>query len=140
MRTCPLQNGAEQRSRRSGTRCAIREFGSYMETAMAAHTQSSPIMTGALKDVRILHERLLSAWNSRDAKAMASLYAPNGGQVGFDGSTANGRDEIEALLEPIFADHPTARFVAIVREVRALGADAALLLSCRREGHARCFS
>src|SRR4029450_8104157 len=54
-------------------------------------------------------------------------YAPKGSQVGFDGSVANGPQEIEALLKPIFADHPTARFVAKVREVRALGPDAALL-------------
>ena len=84
-------------------------------------------MTDSLDGVRALYEDLLDAWNRRDARAMAALYAPKGGQVGFDGSTANTPAEIEAMLAPIFADHPTARFVAKVREVRALGPDAALL-------------
>jgi uncharacterized protein (TIGR02246 family) len=77
--------------------------------------------------VEALYRKLLGAWNARDARGMAGLYAPAGGQVGFDGSPANGRAEIEALLEPIFKDHPTARFIAKVREVRMLGADTALL-------------
>ncbi|WP_199698795.1 SgcJ/EcaC family oxidoreductase [Aurantiacibacter zhengii] len=45
----------------------------------------------------------------------------------FDGSTANGPDEIEAHLRPIFSDHPTARFIGKVREVRLVGEDTALL-------------
>ena len=77
--------------------------------------------------VERLYRDLLGAWNARDARAMAALYAPRGGQVGFDGSPANGPGEIEALLTPIFKDHPTARYVAKVREVRMLGADVAIL-------------
>lgn len=77
--------------------------------------------------IESLYRRLLGAWNSRDAHAMASLYAPRGSQVGFDGGTANGPSEIEGLLAPIFKSHPTARYVAKVREVRMLGADVALL-------------
>ena len=50
----------------------------------------------------------------------------SGSIVGFDGSTANGRDEIEAHLAPIFRDHPTARYVGKIREVRRLG-EAALV-------------
>ena len=68
-----------------------------------------------------LYRRLIDAWNARDAKAMAGLYAPRGGQVGFDGSPFNTPAEIEQALTPIFADHPTARFVTIVRETRRLG-------------------
>ena len=79
------------------------------------------------EDVESLYRELLGAWNSRDARAMAGLYAAQGGQVGFDGSTANGPAEIEALLTPIFKDHPTARYVAKVREVRLLAPDVALL-------------
>ena len=74
-----------------------------------------------------LYGDLLAAWNRRDAAGMARLYAARGSQVGFDGSTANGPQEIEAHLAPIFANHPTAAFVGKVREVRALGPDAALL-------------
>ena len=77
--------------------------------------------------VESLYRQLLDAWNSRDAHAMGSLYSSQGSQVGFDGSPANGPAEIEALLAPIFKDHPTARYVAKVREVRMLGPDVALL-------------
>ena len=84
-------------------------------------------MSGDIEEVTRLYEDLLAAWNGRDAAAMAALYAPHGSQVGFDGSTANGAHEIEAHVAPIFANHPTAAFIGKVREVRALGRDAALL-------------
>jgi uncharacterized protein (TIGR02246 family) len=77
--------------------------------------------------VMALYEALLAAWNRRDAAGMAGLSAPQGSQVGFDGSTANGPQEIEAYLAPIFAHHPTAAFVGKVREIRLLSETAALL-------------
>lgn len=80
-----------------------------------------------LEPVRKLYEQLLRAWNDRDAAGMTALYAEEGNQVGFDGSMANGRGEIERQLEPIFRDHPTARFVWKVREVRQIGPSTALL-------------
>jgi uncharacterized protein (TIGR02246 family) len=84
-------------------------------------------MPDAIADLTALHVALLSAWNARDASAMAALYAENGSQVGFDGSQANGAAEILSQLAPIFRDHPTARFVWKVREVRMLGEDVGLL-------------
>ena len=75
----------------------------------------------------LLYRSLLDAWNRRDAHAMAELYGPRGGQVGFDGSMANGPSEIEAHLSPVFADHPTARFVGKVREVRMLSDNCAIV-------------
>jgi len=78
-------------------------------------------------EVQTLHASLLDAWNNCDARQMAALYADKGGQVGFDGSVANTPAEIQEHLEPIFRDHPTARFVAKIREVRMIGADAAIL-------------
>ena len=75
---------------------------------------------------RLYHD-LLAAWNRRDASGMARLFAIDGSQVGFDGSVADGRREIEGHLAPVFASHPTPAFVGKVREVRALGRDAALL-------------
>ena len=77
--------------------------------------------------VRELYNALIAAWNSRDATGMASLYAPRGGQVGFDGSVFNTPAEIEAAMRPIFKDHPTARYVTIVREVRELGPGVVIL-------------
>lgn len=79
--------------------------------------------------IEALYLALLDAWNRRDATGMASLYADDGVQIGFDGSRADGAGQIRAHLEPIFRDHPTARFVAKVRDSRALDADTALLTS-----------
>ena len=71
-----------------------------------------------------LYRDLLDAWNRQDAAAYARLFRSTGSIVGFDGSVANGREEIEAHLRPIFTDHPTARYVGKVREVRTLGQSA----------------
>jgi uncharacterized protein (TIGR02246 family) len=83
--------------------------------------------TPETEQIKSLHTALIDAWNRRDAKAMAELFSDNGSQVGFDGSQADSPAQILAHLEPVFRDHPTARFVAKVREVRMIGADAGLL-------------
>jgi uncharacterized protein (TIGR02246 family) len=62
----------------------------------------------AERGVRALYERILDAWNARDASAMASCFEPDGTMVGFDGSQVDSRAEIERHLKPIFASHPTA--------------------------------
>ncbi|MFV2178252.1 SgcJ/EcaC family oxidoreductase [Actinomadura sp. LOL_016] len=76
--------------------------------------------------VRALYEELLTAWNRRDARGYAALFAPDGALVGFDGSQEPG-SAVEDHLAPIFADHPTASYVWKVGEVRALSEDAVLL-------------
>ncbi len=77
--------------------------------------------------VRDLYQTLIDGWNRRDAAAMARLFGDEGSVVGFDGSQMNGPAEIGSVLGRIFADHPTPAYVTIVREVRTLGTDAALL-------------
>ena len=77
--------------------------------------------------VRELYTRLIGAWNGRDADAFAALFAPDGTVVGFDGGQAATAEGNAGHLRPIFADHPTAAYVAKVREVRPLGPGAALL-------------
>lgn len=77
-------------------------------------------------EVRDLYARLLEAWNDRDAQAFAALFGEDGAMVGFDGSQAAG-PAIGEHLQPIFAGHPTAAYVAHVREVRALASGVALL-------------
>jgi uncharacterized protein (TIGR02246 family) len=74
-----------------------------------------------------LHRAVLSAWNDQNAARFAALFVEDGLMIGFDGSTVVGRSEIEAHLAPIFAHHPTGRFMAKVRSVRQLGGDALLL-------------
>jgi len=77
--------------------------------------------------IRRLYEQILRAWNERDAAAFAAQFEEDGSIVGFDGSQADSRVAIEDHLRPIFADHPTAAYVAKVREVRMLGPDVGLL-------------
>jgi uncharacterized protein (TIGR02246 family) len=73
------------------------------------------------------YKRLLEAWNQRDAAAFAAAFTANGTSVGFDGSQMNGRVEIESELRRIFAGHPTAAYVAKLREIRPLGSGVVLL-------------
>jgi len=88
---------------------------------------SSTDTTSSEHSIRRLYEQILIAWNQQDAAAMAARFEEDGNLVGFDGSQADSRQAIEAHLRPIFADHPTAAYVAKVREIRMLGHDAGLL-------------
>jgi len=86
-------------------------------------------MTGRedLDGLRDLHASLLAAWNRQDARAYAECFRDDALVVGFDGSEMHGRSEIAQQLESIFADHQVASYVRIVRGVRALDAQTALL-------------
>ena len=75
------------------------------------------------------YRQLLDAWNKRDAEAFAALFSEDGSSVGFDGSPMNGQAEIASTLRAIFENHPTAAYVAKVREVRALGPGVVLIRS-----------
>ncbi|BCQ24738.1 SgcJ/EcaC family oxidoreductase [Caballeronia sp. NK8] len=77
---------------------------------------------------RRMYFGLLDDWNRQDAAAMAARFTERGSLIGFDGSAIDGRTCIEAHLQPIFAQHPTPRFVAKVREVRRMASGQSLLL------------
>ena len=77
--------------------------------------------------VRDLYVQLLGSWNQRDAHSMAGLFSEKGHVVGFDGSVVNGRQEIEAHIGQVFEDHVTASYIGIVREVRFITEEVALL-------------
>jgi uncharacterized protein (TIGR02246 family) len=78
-------------------------------------------------DVRALYERLIDAWNNGRATDFAALFVENGHIVGFDGSQADSAAEIAFHLGEVFGSHPTAAYVAKVRDVQPLGQEAALL-------------
>lgn len=80
-------------------------------------------------EIQNLYQKLIDAWNKRDAQGMALLFAEQGVQIGFDGSKVIGQEEILSHLAPIFEDHPTAPFVTKVKDIRLLGTDAAILLA-----------
>jgi uncharacterized protein (TIGR02246 family) len=79
------------------------------------------------KAVRATYRAILAGWNAKDASAFAARFADDGEVIGFDGSTVVGRAKIEAEMAGIFADHATGRYLGIVRGVRQLGSDVAIL-------------
>jgi uncharacterized protein (TIGR02246 family) len=74
-----------------------------------------------------LYEELVEGWNAHDAERFAAPFAEDGQLVGFDGSEQSGRAAIAEAMRAIFEDHETAAYVAKVRSIRLLGADAAVL-------------
>jgi uncharacterized protein (TIGR02246 family) len=74
-----------------------------------------------------LYTRLLEAWNRRSADDFAALFDAEGSAIGFDGSEMKGREEIAASLKAVFDNHPTAAYVARIREVRPLVPGAAVV-------------
>jgi uncharacterized protein (TIGR02246 family) len=96
--------------------------GSFMEFVM------NNLQTVADEQpVRDLYLGWLAAWNRRSADAMAALVAPDGVIVGFDGSQMAGPAEVAAQIGQIFHDHQTAPYIGIVRTVKFLSPDVALL-------------
>jgi uncharacterized protein (TIGR02246 family) len=81
----------------------------------------------AERDTREVYRQLVEAWDKRNARDFALLFAPDGNIVGFDGTQVFGQAEIGAHLSEIFSHHQTARYVSIVREVRPLAEDATIL-------------
>ena len=79
------------------------------------------------RETRELYRRLLEAWDKRNARDFALLFAPDGNIVGFDGTQVFGQADVGAHLSEIFSHHQTARYVSIVREVRSLSDDVTIL-------------
>src|SRR5689334_12416255 len=71
------------------------------------------------EQVRLLYNNLLSHWNNTNAAAFAGLFAIDGNAIGFDGSQMNGKEEVEKEISAVFAQHKTAAYVGIVRELRS---------------------
>ncbi|HEX6383709.1 MAG TPA: SgcJ/EcaC family oxidoreductase [Anaerolineae bacterium] len=78
-------------------------------------------------EVGALYRELLDSWNRRSARDFAALFEEDGHSIGFDGSTMNGRAEIEAHIGAVFADHVTATYVGKIRGVRFLTPEVAIL-------------
>jgi uncharacterized protein (TIGR02246 family) len=76
---------------------------------------------------RDLYNQLLEAWDKRNARNYALLFAGEATLIGFDGSQVNGQLEIGAHVSEVFSHHQTPRYVGLVREVRSVAADVSLL-------------
>src|SRR6476646_3020409 len=79
------------------------------------------------KEVGLLYQELLKRWNKRRASEITDLFAEDSNLVGFDGSQINGRSEARSVLSQIFANHQTAAYLGIVKDVRLLSPDVAIL-------------
>jgi uncharacterized protein (TIGR02246 family) len=79
-----------------------------------------PMSSSMHQQAVAVYRELLGAWNRQDAAAFAELFGPDSQVTGFDGSQMRGLAEIASELGAIFAHHPTAAYVAKVREVRSL--------------------
>jgi uncharacterized protein (TIGR02246 family) len=87
---------------------------------IGAVVQEAMMENSAAGEAAVLapYRDLLATWNRRAAGEYTAL---------FDDSIMNGRGEIEAELDRIFAKHITAAYVGKVRSMRFLGGDVAVL-------------
>lgn len=90
-------------------------------------TNPSAGSSAADAEVRELYRKLLEAWDKRNARDYAMLFAPDAILVGFDGAQVFGQTDIGAHISEVFSHHQTARYVSIVRGVRAVTSDVAAL-------------
>jgi len=67
------------------------------------------------REVREIYRQLLQAWDKRNARDYALLFAADGSIVGFDGSQVSGQNEIGAHVTKVFSHHQTGRYTSIVR-------------------------
>ena len=79
--------------------------------------------------IRTLYVQFLDGWNRRSGAAVASAFADDGDIIGFDGSHHHGRLAIAADLRQIFGSHQTPAYVALIRSVRQVTPDVAVLMA-----------
>jgi uncharacterized protein (TIGR02246 family) len=79
--------------------------------------------------IQSLYEQLIKSWNENNSENFSALFAEDGSIVGFDGSQANGKTEIQKHLSGIFADHRTASYVTVIREIRLVTPEVGILRS-----------
>jgi uncharacterized protein (TIGR02246 family) len=78
-------------------------------------------------EVQSLYFKIIQGWNNRNAEEMSEQFSYKGELIGFDGSQEIGRENILAHLQPIFENHQTPPFKSIVKDIRMLSPETALL-------------
>jgi uncharacterized protein (TIGR02246 family) len=71
--------------------------------------------------IRANVEAFEKAYNARDAKSIAKLFAPDAQMVDEDGKSYHGRESIEKLYSGIFADAPDGRIDVDLETLRFFG-------------------
>jgi uncharacterized protein (TIGR02246 family) len=77
--------------------------------------------------VEELYQRVIEAWNKRDADAFADLFVLDGEVVGFDGSYMTGRGAVLEQMRQIFASHPTQPYTTKIQGVTTVTTDVAIV-------------
>lgn len=77
--------------------------------------------------IRTLYRDLLRCWNGRDANAFAALFTDDGAIIIFDGTLVAGQAEVARHFGAIFARYETPAYVQIVRSLRFLTEEVAVL-------------
>ena len=77
--------------------------------------------------IRTLYEQFIAGWNRRSGATVAAGFADDGDIIAFDGTTHSGRLSIAADLRRVFAEHETASYVAVIRDVRPIADGTAVL-------------
>lgn len=78
-------------------------------------------------DVERLYHELIESWDKMKARDYANLFAEDATVIGFDGSTMNDRKEIFDHISAVFNNHKTGKYVTIIKHVRFLSPDIAVL-------------
>ncbi len=79
--------------------------------------------------IRALYASFLDGWNRRSGAAVAAGFADDGDIIGFDGTHHRGRLSIAADLRAVFGSHQTPAYVAVVRSVRPIAENVAVLIA-----------
>lgn len=78
-------------------------------------------------EIRAVYAEYLAGWNARSGARISAVLTDDGDVVGFDGSAAHGRLQIAADMRRLFADHQTPAYVGVVRSVRTIATDVAVV-------------
>lgn len=81
------------------------------------------------KLIERLYNTMIDSWNQQNSDKMAACFFDDGNLIGFDGSQVEGRMEIERHLGEIFTHHKTASYITIIRDIRFIADDVAILQS-----------
>jgi uncharacterized protein (TIGR02246 family) len=77
--------------------------------------------------IESLYLEWIGGWNEQDAAKMAGTLTDDATVIGFDGSLMSGPTDVSSTLTEIFVSHPTATYVTIIREIKLLSHQVAIL-------------
>ncbi len=118
------------RSQQQPTNPAARTERPGREGDKARHTEDHSADEAA---IRANIAQFVKAYNAGDAKAVASLFAPDGQAVDKDGAASEGREAIANTFAGIFAGMPKKRIEVFVESIRFLGPDLAVEVGSTKE-------